>query len=157
MIRVSIQLYRLVELKEIHCSQHIIDIVLATVYFIDGATSYYFSIYSYSLEYPVEIVIKEMPKHRLNFLYHISTTDWLSEPVSRLSKRAPSPRPLQVKSGFVMNIICLSILMFSCNTWIYTYLHFGEYPVWAPNFNDSAVVNATLGPALIANVTGIPY
>ncbi len=41
----------------------------------------------------------------------------------------------QVKTGFLMNILCVLVLTLGVNTWGYAYFHLGTLPTWANNYN----------------------
>ena len=56
---------------------------------------------------------------------------------------------LQVKSGFLLNVICIVVLQLSINTWGYSFFKLGEYPAWA----DSNGQNTTQDLLGIMNTT----
>ncbi len=58
----------------------------------------------------------------------------------------------QVKSGVVLNIVCVLVLQLAVNTWGYAFYDLGTYPVWAGGQvggpNATEILNTTLSSAL---------
>jgi sodium-dependent dicarboxylate transporter 2/3/5 len=67
-----------------------------------------------------------------------------------------------IKAGLVMCVLCNVVLLFSINTWGYSFFNLGEFPAWAvsatsnctaPGYVGTIGLNATL--PLIENVTSL--
>ncbi len=56
-----------------------------------------------------------------------------------------------MKTGFLMNILCVLVLTLGVNTWGYAYFNLGSLPTWANNYN------ATDSIALHNMTTVSPY
>ena len=48
---------------------------------------------------------------------------------------------LQVKAGFMMNIICVAVLTLGINTWGYAYFDLGTLPRWASSTTENTCLN----------------
>ena len=65
----------------------------------------------------------------------------------------------QVKSGIVMNVICIITLQFAMNTWGYAYFKLGEYPDWAGNITAGGIdiSNFTTTPIMTIENTTLAF
>lgn len=49
---------------------------------------------------------------------------------------------VQIKAGLVMCVLCNAVLLFSINTWGYTFFDLGTFPEWASHGNNCTVTGA---------------